>query len=287
MPPRRALLFMPGDDRRKIEKGAALGVDAVIMDLEDGVALNAKDRARQHIAAALRDVVFGRTEKLVRINAVTRDAFPEADIAAIIDARPDGIVVPKVEAAWQIAQVSERLTDAERRNGWHEASITVLAIIETALGVVNVREIAEHAPRLSALIFGAEDLAGDMGLTRTAAGNEVAYARAAVVLHAKAFGMDAIDTPYIRLGDADGLAADAQAGLNAGYTGKLAIHPAQVDVIQRIFTPTPEQIAAAQRIIAAHDDAQARGIGAFALDGSMVDMPMVRAAQAVLKRVQP
>lgn len=283
---RRALLFMPGDERRKIEKGVAVGVDSIIMDLEDGVALNAKDEARSVIAAALREIDFGRTEKLVRLNPIVRDIFPDADIAATVDAQPDGYVVPKVEAAWQIAQLSERLTESERRHNWIEGSIAVLAIIETALGVVNIREIVENSPRLVALIFGAEDLAGDMGLTRTVGGAEIAYARGTVVLHAKAFGLQAVDTVYLGFQDTDGLMTDAETALHMGYTGKLAIHPAQVEPIQRVFTPTNEQVAAALRLIRAHDDHQATGRGTFALDGKMVDMPIIRAARAVIERAR-
>ena len=286
MSARRALLFMPGNDRHKIEKAAALGVDSVIMDLEDGVALSAKADARAGIAAALREIDFGRTEKLVRINAVSRDAFPEADIVDTIDAHPDGYVIPKVENASQLVEVSERLTAAERRNEWKPNSLVLLAIIETALGVLNVREITESSPRLAGLIFGAEDLTGDMGAIRTREGYEVGYARSVVVLHAKAFGLQAIDTPFIHLNDADGLTADTNVGLHMGYSGKLAIHPAQVEPIQRVFTPTVDQIQAAQRLIQAHDEHQAAGLGVFALDDKMVDMPMVRAAQAVLNRAK-
>ncbi|MFN8528273.1 MAG: CoA ester lyase [Anaerolineae bacterium] len=281
---RRALLFMPGDDRRKIEKGAALGVDSIIMDLEDGVALNAKAAARDTIAAALREVEFGRTEKLVRINPVSREHFPEDDLALTLPGRPNGIVIPKVEAAWQVAKVAERLSAAERHHGWDEGEIVLLALVETALGVANVRDIAENAPRLAALIFGAEDLAGDMGAVRTAAGHEMMFARSSVVLHAKAFGVQAIDTPFVDLTDEDGLIRETTTAVEMGYTGKLAIHPKQVEPIQKVFTPSNDQIYRAIQLIRAHESQQAAGSGVFVLDGKMVDRPMVRAAQAVIDR---
>ncbi len=283
---RRSLLFMPGDSRRKIEKGAALGADSLIMDLEDGVALNAKAAARTEVASALREIDFGRSEKLVRINAVTRDHFPEADIEQTIDSRPDGYMIPKVEAAWQVAQVAERVSAAERRNGWEEGSIILLALLETTLGIVNARDIAENSPRLVALVFGAEDLAGELGAIRTPGGMEVLYARQSVVLHAKAFGLQAVDTPYLDLENIEGLTAETTAALHMGYTGKLAIHPRQIEPINTVFTPTDEQIAHALRVIEAHEAHQAAGAGVFALDGKMVDMPIVRAAETVIARAR-
>ncbi|MEP7294245.1 MAG: CoA ester lyase, partial [Chloroflexota bacterium] len=185
---RRALLFMPGDDRRKVEKGAALDVDAVIMDLEDGVALNNKPAARETVRAALREVDFGKSERLVRLNPLD-SVFHRDDFFATIDGQPDGYVLPKVQSAADLRAVDDWLSAAERERGWEVGKIALLAIVETAMGVVNLREIASSSPRLQALIFGAEDLAGDMGAIRTPEGVEGFYARSAVVLHAKAFGL--------------------------------------------------------------------------------------------------
>lgn len=282
---RRALLFMPGDDRRKIEKGAGLGVDAVIMDLEDGVALNHKPAARTVTAGALQEVDFGRIERLVRLNPVDSPFFGD-DFTGTVDSRPDGYVLPKVESARQVREVSARLLAAEARHGWPSGAIRLLAIIETARGVLNLREIAESDSRLDALIFGAEDLAGDIGATRTPDGGEVYYARSAVVIHAKACGLQAIDTPFVDLSDLERLVAETRMALQMGYTGKLAIHPKQVEPIQGVFTPTYEAIRRAKRLIDAHDAHQSDGTGVFELDGKMVDMPMVRAAESILERAR-
>jgi citrate lyase beta subunit len=284
---RRALLFMPGDSRRKIEKGAGSGVDSIIMDLEDAIALNNKDAARESVAQALCEVDFGRSEKLVRTNMVIPGWLYASDIAATVDAKPDGYVLPKIEDPQQIAWVSELLALAEDRNNWRRNSIKILAIIETANGVVNLRDIIGSSPRLEALIFGAEDLAGDMGAVRTPQGWEVFYARSAVVLHAKAAGLQAIDTVYIDLNaPEDQLIAETELALRMGYTGKLAIHPKQVEPMQRVFTPTASEIDAAQRLIAAHDSHQAAGTGVFEYEGKMIDMPMVRAAMSVIARAK-
>jgi citrate lyase beta subunit len=280
---RRALLFMPGDDRRKIEKGAALGVDSVIMDLEDGVALNHKPAARETIRAALQEVDFGKTERLVRVNPAN-SPFHLDDLEATIDGQPDGYVLPKTDSADTVRAVDAWLSAAERKRGWQVGNITLLALVETTLGIVNLREIAGSSPRLQALIFGAEDLAGDIGAVRSIEGKEVFYARSAVVLHAKAFGLQAIDTPFVRLDDEPGLISETTQALNMGYTGKLAIHPKQVAPIQQAFTPSAEEIERARALIAAHDAQQAAGMGVFVYEGKMIDMPMIRAAQAVLAR---
>lgn len=285
---RRALLFMPGDSRKKIEKGAGSGVDSVIMDLEDGVALTQKEAARREIAAALREVDFGRTEKLVRVNPY-HTPFHAADMDAVLDAKPDGIVLPKAASAAEIAGVDARISRAEWENGWDKNSIALIVIVETAMAVVNLKEIASSAwayPRLQALVFGAEDLAGDMGAQRTAEGIESQYGRGTVVLYAKAFGLAAIDTVHVDFADETGLIAQTTQARQMGYDGKLAIHPRQVEPIQQTFTPNAEEIAHARRLIDAHDAHQAAGTGAFQIDGKMVDMPVIRAAEAVLARAK-
>lgn len=284
---RRALLFMPGDDRRKIEKGAAMDVDAVIMDLEDGVALTAKEAARQTIAAALVEVDFGRSERIIRLNPPSLTALCRADFDGTISGRPDVYILPKCERAADVQQVAAWLDEAERAHGWPEGGISLIAIIETALGIVRLAEIAASSPRLVALAFGAEDLAGDMGAQRTAEGWEGFYARSAVVLHAKAFGLQALDTPFVDVkADDTLLALEAERAMQMGYTGKLAIHPRQVAVIQQVFTPTAAQIDRARQLIAQHDAHQAAGTGVFTFEGRMVDMPMIRAAESVLERAR-
>jgi citrate lyase beta subunit len=277
---RRALLFMPADDRRKIEKAAGLRVDSIIMDLEDGVALSNKATAREGAANALRQVDFGASERLVRINPVG-SPFWRDDLETVLPAHPDGIVIAKTESAEHIHMVAEIIAHADAR-----PSMALLAQTETALGILNLREIAQADVRLAALIFGAEDLAGDIGAQRTAHGEEVFVARSLVVLHAKAYGLQAIDTPFVGLDDEAGLRSDTLRAMGMGYTGKLAIHPKQIAPIEAAFMPTPDQIAAAQALIDAFNAHQSAGTGVFAYHGKMVDMPMIRAAQTVLARAR-
>ncbi len=195
LPPRRALLFMPGDDRRKIEKGIATRPDCVIMDLEDGVALNRKEAARQSIVTALNELDFGSVEKIVRINALG-SGLEEDELEAVLPAKPDALLVPKIEAADQVAWVLHRIPE----------DLPLLIMIETARGIVNLKDIAA-VPGLSALIFGAEDLIASVGGIRTPGGHEVAYARSALALHAAAYGLQALDMVFVDFNHEPGLRA--------------------------------------------------------------------------------
>jgi citrate lyase beta subunit len=282
---RRALLYMPGDDPHKIEKATTLGVDCICMDIEDGVAFNRKAEARAAIVNALQTLDFGRSERLVRVNPVGSNLI-EDDLRTILTTRPDGLVLPKVGEAGQVRWVSDRLAAAERENGWPPGGIVLLALIETARGVVNLAEICRSDTRLQALIFGAEDLAGDIGAVRTREGWEIFYARSAVVTHAAAFGLQAIDIVYMDLHDLEGLRAEAEQGARMAYSGKQIIHPNQVNPVQQAFTPSDEAITQAKRVVQAAADHQQEGQGAFALDGKMIDAPVVKAAEWVLARAR-
>ena len=272
MRPRRALLFMPGDDRHKIEKGIAAQPDCVIMDMEDGVALNRKAEARATIVAALNELDFGSVEKIARLNALD-SGLAESELAAIVPAKPDALLVPKIESSDQVVWLRRRLPD----------ELPLLIMIETAKGVVNLKEIAS-APGLSALVFGAEDLIASVGGVRTRSNHEVAYARNAIAIHAAAFGLQALDQVYVDFDDEPGLRAEARAALEMGYSGKTAIHPKQIVPITETFTPSAEEVDRARKIVRVFEASQAGGAGAFAFEGKMVDMPVVRAAQSILAR---
>jgi citrate lyase beta subunit len=282
---RRAALFMPGDDLKKIGKGAALGVDAVIMDLEDGVALSRKQAARKTVVQALTSGAFefGQTERLVRLNAAA-SGLQADDLTETFAGRPDGYVLPKVERADEVRDVSARLVALEQQVGLAPGTTGLIALIETARGVVNLREIAGSDPRLVALVFGAEDLAASLGAVRTPDGMETFYGRSAVVIHAAAYGLQALDSPCVQLGDQDRLRRETQLAVQMGYSGKLAIHPNQVDVIVGVFAPSEQELERARQLIAAYEAHQARHSGVFAYEGEMVDAPMIRAAHRVIAR---
>ena len=282
---RRAILYVPGNETRKIEKAITLGADSVCLDLEDGVAPNRKVDARETIARAFRTLNFGASEKLGRINGVGT-GFESDDLEALVPARPDGIVVPKVNDADELRWVSARIGEIEKRENLPEGSIALIGMIESARGLVNVAQIANADARLEALIFGAEDYAADVGATRTREGTEILYARSAIVAACAAFGIQAIDLLFLDFRDADGLRAETLRGAQLGYVGTQVIHPNQVPIVQAVYTPDDATIAQAQRVADAAAEHLAQGRGAFALDNKMVDMPIIKAAQRVLARAR-
>ena len=281
---RRALLYMPGDDWKKITKALTLSVDCTCMDMEDGVALNRKAEARATIAKALQELDFGASEKLARINAVG-SGLEQDDIQTVLPHRPDGIVIPKIESLEQIQWGSEIIEAAELANGWPLNSVRMLVGVETAKGILNLKEIASH-PRLDGIIFGGEDFASSIGATRTEAATELLYARQAVVIACAAYGLQAIDIVTIDFRDVEKVYREAQFGASLGFSGKQVIHPNQVSPAQEAFTPDDESIAHAKRLVDAFKSHQKDGKGAFALDGQMIDMPLVKNAQKVLERAK-
>jgi citrate lyase beta subunit len=282
---RRALLYMPGDDRRKIEKATTLGVDCICMDMEDGVAITRKTEARAVIADAMKELDFGSSERCIRINSVG-SGFEKFDLAAAVATNPDTIVVPKVETAAQVRSISEYIELYEFSGKIRVGTIRMLVGVETAKGILNLKEIAEADKRLEAIIFGAEDYAASIGATRTKEGVEVLYARSAVVTACAANELQAIDMVYIDFRDVEGLRREAQQGAALGFSGKQIIHPNQVAAVQEAFTPSDEAVEYAQRVVKAFSASQMEGKGAFALDGKMIDMPLLKNAQKVLERAK-
>ncbi len=281
---RRALLYMPGDDRHKIDKSVTLGVDCICMDMEDGVAFNKKAEARATIARALQEIDFGASEKLARINAVG-SGLERDDLSAVLPHHPDGIIIPKLEELSQIQWASDVIEAFELNQGWPVGSIRLLVDVETARGILDLNEIASH-PRLDALIFGGEDYAASVGAIRTHDAIELLYAREATVLAAAAYGLQAIDIVTIDFKDLEALRTESEFGARLGFSGKQIIHPAQVGPVQEAFTPSAEAIAQAQRIVQTFELSQAKGAGAYALDGKMIDRPLLRNAQKVLDRAK-
>ena len=284
MHPRRALLYMPGDNWKMITKSVTLGVDSICMDMEDGAAINKKAEARMTIARALQELDFGKSEKLARINSVG-SGWEKDDIESVLPYRPDGIVIPKVESFEQVDWAGKIIETAELKNGWPVNSIRVLIGVETAKGILNLKEIAAH-PRLDAIIFGGEDFAASIGATRTKDATELLYARQAVVLACAAHDLQAIDIVTIDYRDIETLRAESEFGARLGYSGKQIIHPAQVEPVQTAFTPNAEAIAYAKRIVETFESSQKEGKGAYSLDDKMIDMPLLKNAQKVLERAK-
>jgi len=270
---RRSVLFSPGDQPDLMGKAPGTDADVVVFDLEDAVVPGQKARAREAVAAVVADL-DASCEVCVRLNPLGQGG--ETDLDAVLDAGPDSLMLPKVDAAADVRAVADRLAD-------RGVDVPVLALLETASGILNAQEIAA-VDATDAVLLGAEDLSADIGATRTAEGTEILYARERVVLAAASAGVDAIDTLYTDFEDREGLASDAAFAVELGYDGKMAIHPAQVPVINDAFAPDPEEIEWARRVVEARDAAKAEGRGVFEVDREMIDAPLVTQAETILDR---
>ncbi|QCW05154.1 CoA ester lyase [Natrinema pallidum] len=270
---RRSVLFSPGNKPELMRKAAESEADVVVFDLEDAVAPADKQDAREAVREVLAEIDFDSERELcVRVNPIGTSAA--ADLEAILQGTPpDSLMLPKTESAADI-QTADRLL-AE-----HDASIPVLSLIESAAGVLRADAIAA-ADATAALLFGAEDLAADIGATRTSEGTEVLYARERTVLAASAAEIDAIDIVYTDYADTDGLREETAFAAQLGYDGKMAIHPDQVPVINDAFTPSDEDIEWAERVLDARDRTAA---GVFEVDGEMIDAPLIAQAERILER---
>ena len=279
----RSLLFVPGHRARFYEKLAEFRPDAVIVDLEDAVPPAEKPLARTTVRERLGGQLLAGLQVFVRVNAVDTPYFA-SDIRGVVAAGLDGIFLPKTETAEQIHVANMLLAQTELRAGLQMGDIRIVPIIETVKGALNVADLAVASPRVMALAFGAEDFTLDLGVERSREGIETRYPRAQVALVARGAGRLAIDTPWTAIDDPDGLVRGTVEARQFGYTAKQAIHPSQIAAIHQVFTPTPDEVAWAQRVISAYDEAVAGGAGAINLDGKLIDVPMVARARRVLER---
>ncbi|XP_057708753.1 citramalyl-CoA lyase, mitochondrial isoform X2 [Corythoichthys intestinalis] len=254
--PRRAVLYCPGNDERKLRKLSTLDVDCAVLDCEDGVALNKKTEARETISRMMAELNLGRTEKCVRVNSVS-SGFAEADLQVVLQAEilPPALMLPKVEdtqeVQWMVCEEIRRLAP----------------------------EVGLHH---DGIVFGSDDFCASIGATRTQDAKELLYARQKVVTTAKAFGLQAIDLVYIDYKDVEGLRQQAREGAFMGFTGKQVIHPGQVGAVQEEFSPSQQRVQWAQELIAAFEQHQKEGKGAFTFNGSMIDMPSLKQAQNIV-----
>ena len=283
----RSLLFTPANGGRKVEKAFASAADGVILDLEDSVAVGEKSVARQLAVQALagqREALAGQRTRLafVRVNAVSTP-FCFDDLMAIAPASPDEIVLPKVESAYDVRTADWLLTQLEARHGLAPGGIGLAPILETALGIAAAAEIARAAPRVRRLMFGAVDLALDMDLDLDDDQGAIAQARFAIALASRGAGLAGpLDTAFVDIHAADRLRASARRARAMGYTGKACIHPAQIEVVNEVFTPTAQELDRARRIVEAFDAAERAGAAAVSVDGAMIDYPVVLKARRML-----
>jgi citrate lyase subunit beta/citryl-CoA lyase len=260
--PRRSVLYMPGSNARALEKARSLAADALILDLEDAVAPDAKDVARSQVCDAVAARGFGKREVIVRVNALATP-WGEADIAAAIAARPDAILVPKVSTAHDLEQI-------ERRMGGSD--IALWAMIETPLAILNIAALGGAGGRLACFVMGTNDLIKELRGQHTPDRANLSAALGLSVAAARAYGLAAIDGVFNDIQDADGFAQSCRQARSFGFDGKTLIHPSQVEPCNTVFAPSAEEVAAARQVIAAFDLPGNKGKGAIKLDGRMVEL---------------
>lgn len=282
---RRALMYVPGNDERKITKAAGLEIDGVILDLEDGVAFDRKDEARQVSLQALKSLDFGRSERWVRINAVATRRANE-DLKAVLPGKPDGIMIPKADTVAIVQEIDYVITDIEKNLGIEAGSTAVALTIESARAFLDLSAICQASRRIEVLVFGAEDFTADTGITRTLEARGLLFARSNLVMHGAAFGLGLIDMVQTNFSDNELLERECKEGVELGFTGKQVIHPAQVEIVQAVFTPSLMLIEYARRVIEGARSAKQIGKGAFTLEGQMVDTPVVKRAERILARAR-
>lgn len=270
--PRRSVLYMPGANARALEKARSLPVDAVILDLEDAVAPEAKVEARSRVCAAVGD--YGSREVTIRVNAIGTEWHAE-DLRAVSAAGPAAVVVPKVDSAADVRAVERGLADAP-------AHTMIWAMVETPIAVLRAYEIATASPRLTVLVMGTNDLVKELRAEPGADRAPLTAALSGCVLAARAAGVDILDGVFNDVRDPDGFAAECRQGRRLGCDGKTLIHPGQIDVCNQVFSPDAEAVVHARRVIDAYDQARSRGQGVATVDGRMVENLHVETARRVL-----
>jgi citrate lyase subunit beta/citryl-CoA lyase len=278
----RSLLFVPGNKANMLEKALGLDPDAFVPDMEDSVPAAEKANARETVAKFLPKLAAHGGLVIPRVNALDTDWF-EPDVAAVIGPDIFGISIGKVRTAADISEISQALADHERRAGLIVGHLKLLPWIETAEAIVNCNAICRASERIVAVAFGGEDFTNDMGIERLADESQVAYARQQLCVTARAAHVLALDTPYFKLRDLDGLRLNAAHAKSIGFKGKFAIHPEQLDTLNECFSPSAAEIAHAERVVAAFDEAERRGRGSTSLDGWVIDVPVVKRARALLE----
>jgi citrate lyase subunit beta / citryl-CoA lyase len=279
----RSYLFVPATSGRKIDKAYASAADAIILDLEDAVAVSEKPAARAAIATIVPTSPARPT--WIRINATGTD-FCFADLQACVRPGVAGLILPKVESAEQVRMVDWVLANVEKAQGVAHRSIALMGIVETALGLRRLDEIASSSPRLQRLMFGAVDLAADLGIGMDDA--TTAAARFAIACASRAGGLDApVDTAYVEIANVEGLRATTQRAASLGYTAKACIHPSQIEIVNEVFTPSASELDWARRVVETFEAAERDGLAAVKLDGQMLDYPVVEKARRLLARLKP
>lgn len=287
---RRAVHFVPGANEKMLQKSLALPADSLVLDLEDAVTPENKDSARNIVTRWLKDVDFGRQERMVRMNPLDTP-WGVKDLEVTMQGRPDSYLVPKVRTKDDLLKIDTIISRMEREYGHPpgEVKLVVLAT-ETPQGLLNIRDFGA-CPRVDSLSWGAEDLSASIGARRNRDEHgqflEVfRYARIMTLLAATAANVQPLDTVFVDIKDTEGLRRDCLEGAWMGFTGKITIHPSQIEVVNEIFSPSAEDIAESKELLAAFEENQKAGRMAFSFKGQMVDVPHLTRARTILERAK-
>jgi len=280
----RSWMFVPGHRQRMIDKAFGLNADAIMLDIEDGVAPNEKDAARKNIAESLgREKAPGSPARYVRINAIGH-ARMDADLEAVIRPGLEGLVCPKVDTPDEVRKIDAILNDKEPKNNLKKSSVKLLIAIESPRGLLNAPAIAATSPRVAGLLFGAEDFGREIGLptVREGEARDLIHARSSMVIAAASSHVQAVDGVWVDLNDSQGLSGFARQSRQLGFSGMSCIHPSQVDAINTTFSPTAEEIDYCRKVLQAFEEANARGDGSIAFGGQLIDRPIVERARRTI-----
>jgi citrate lyase subunit beta/citryl-CoA lyase len=278
---RRTMLFVPGNNPGMIADAYIYGSDSIMFDLEDAVSLEEKDAARFLVYEALNNCDYGDKELIVRINSLDTPGGVQ-DLEAMVRTRKVAIRLPKTETAEDVFQCDQEIGRIEKENGIESGSTRMMAAIESARGVLCAKEIAFASKRLIGIALGAEDYVTNLKTTRSAEGIELLFARSMILQAARAAGIDAIDTVYSDINNEEGLRAEVKLIKQLGFDGKSVINPRQIGVVHEIYTPTQKDIQKALAVAEAIHEANRKGSGVIALNGKMIDKPVVERAMRVL-----
>jgi len=281
----RSWMFVPGHRQKMIDKALGLSADAIMLDIEDGVAPNEKDAARKNIAESLgREKALETPARYVRINAIGHPRM-DADLQAVVRPGLEGLVCPKVDTVEEVRKVDALLNDQEPQNKLAQGSVKLLIAIESPTGLLNARAIAAASPRIVGIIFGAEDFGREIGLptVREGEARDLIYARSSIVVAAAAAHVQAVDGVWVDLNDGQGLLGFAKQSRRLGFSGMSCIHPSQVEAINQTFSPTAEEIDYCQKVLRAFEEANARGDGSVAFGGQLIDRPIVERARRTVE----
>ena len=275
---RRSMLFMPGNNPGMLVSADILGADSIIYDLESAVSLDEKDSARTLVRNALSFLKFTHSEITVRINPID-SPYWEKDLEAIIPVLPDGIVIPKASVD-AVHSVEQKINEIKKAHNITK-NFSFLMLVESARGIMDVNSIAKASSLIQGLLLGGEDYSVDMGIQRTRLSKELEYARFSLTTAAHAYGLDSLDTPFTDVEDFEGLRLDTAFSKSIGFSGRLVINPRQVEEIHKIFSPSSAEIERAEAILQAAEEAKQKGLGVFSFKGKMVDLPVIKRAQAL------